>query len=285
MNAIDLRVRLPKEYRTVSPEEQAEFYGKYNELLNVIKNSEKTADDLLKEMDAAKVDFAVIHAEYEFGENADELNKAVASLVTEHPQKFAGFGTVNLKKPQPLDLVRQAEEIHTLGLKGINLQPVFFEISPLDRRLYPLYATAHKLGLILSFHTGIHYSLNHAIKENSPLFIDQLSVDFPGLKIIACHGGWPWTQEMMAIARRHSNVFLEFGGVAPKYIAQQGTGWEPIYSALPNLLEDQILFGTDWPVLSMKRAKDEWELMGLKEATLNKLFYENALKLLNIEMR
>lgn len=280
MKAIDIRVRLPMEFRKASEAEQIEFYGKYNEVLQVLEKSVINSETLLHDMEQAGIDFAVVHAEFEFGENADELNQAVASLVTKYPDKFDGFGTVDLQKPKPLDLVRQAEDIHALGLKGINLQPVFFNINPLDRRLYPLYATAHKLGLIISFHTGIHYSLNHPIKENSPLFIDQLAIDFPGLKIIACHGGWPWTQEIVAITRRHSNVYIEFGGVAPKYIAQTGTGWEPIYSTMNTMLSNQILLGTDWPVLPMKRAKMEWEQMGLKEETLKKLFSENAKKLL-----
>ena len=276
-----MRVRLPMEFRAVSQAEQVEFYGKYNEVLNVIEKSAKNTSELLQEMENAGVNFAVIHAEYEFGENIEELNKAVASLVTKYPDKFAGFGTVDLQKFKTLDLVKQAEEIYDSGLKGINLQPAFFERDPLDRRLYPLYATAHKLGLIISFHTGIHYSLNHPMMNNSPLFIDQLSVDFPGLKIIACHGGWPWTQELVAVARRHSSVFIEFGGVAPKYIEKNGLGWEPIYSLLNNLLSNQVLFGTDWPVLSMERAKTEWIKMGLKQETLNKLFRGNAEKILN----
>lgn len=280
MNVIDVRVRLPMEFRSIAQSDHNDFYGKYNEVLSVLEKNTKDTATLLDEMVEADVEFAIIHAEYEFGEDADALNRSVASLVSRYPDKFDGFGTVDLQKCKPLDMVKQVETIVELGLKGINLQPVFFEINPLDRKLYPLYAAAHKYDLIVSFHTGIHYSLNHAMKENSPLFIDQLAVDFPGLKIIACHGGWPWTQEMVAIARRHSNVFIEFGGVAPKYIAQNGSGWEPIYSTLNNLLSNQILFGTDWPVLSMKRAKKEWEQMGLKEDTLKKLFTENAKRIL-----
>src|SRR5690625_2404094 len=257
-----------------------EFYGKYNEIFSVYDAGMKSTEVLLKEMEEAEIELAVIHAEYEFGEDANKLNEKTASLVKEYPDKFAGFGTVNLDNLKPLSLVEQAESIHQLGLKGINLQPIFFDVDPLDRRLYPLYATAARLGLIVTFHTGVHYSMKSAITENNPLFIDQIAIDFPPLKIIACHGGWPWIPQMSAISRRHRNVFIEFGGLDPKYIALPGSGWETLFVLMNNLLQNQILFGTDWPVLDFERAKKGFLQLGLKEEVLEKLFYRNAKRLL-----
>jgi len=277
-----MRVRLPEEFRTVTREEMIEFYGKYDEVLDVSAAGSKTKDDLLSELEAAEVEIAVVHAEYEFGEDADDLNEKVAALVNKHPEQLQGFGTVDLNNLQPLTLIEQAENIHSFGLKGINLQPVFFEVDPLDRRMYPLYATAAKYGLIVSFHTGVHYSLKSSIMQNNPIFIDQIAVDFPNLKIIACHGGWPWTPEMTAVARRHSNVFIEFGGVDPKYIGIPGTGWETVFTLMNNLLSNQVLFGTDWPVIPTEKAIQGWKRLGLKEEVLEKLFYKNAKNLLQL---
>ncbi len=277
---IDIRVRLPEEFRQVTREEMLNFYGKYNEIFSVYDSGVKSTEVLLKEMEEAEVELAVVHAEYEFGEDANDLNEKTAALVKKYPQQLAGFGTVNLNDLNPILLVEQAESIHQLGLKGINLQPVFFNVDPLDRRLYPLYATATKLGLIISFHTGVHYSMKSAITENNPLFIDQIAVDFPQLNIIACHGGWPWVPQMTAIARRHRNVFIEFGGLDPKYIALPGSGWETLFVLMNNLLQNQILFGTDWPVLTFERAKKGFLQLGLKEEVLQKLFYGNAQRLL-----
>lgn len=279
MKIIDARIRLPFEYRSVSMAEQLKFYGKYDEVLNVSEVNTKSTAHLIEEMDEATITHGVVHAEFEFGESADELNRGVADVVSKHPERFKGFGTVQLDDLKPMNLVKQAEEIKELGLIGINLQPIFFDVDPLDRRLYPLYAKAHELNLILSFHTGVHYSSASSITNNNPLFLDQIAVDFPGVNLIACHSGWPWVSEMLAVARRHSNVYLEFGGMAPKYIARSGSGWEAIYATLDNLLSNQILFGTDWPVIDFKRAKTEWLNMGLKEETIEKLFYKNAARL------
>lgn len=279
---IDMRVRLPNEHRQVSELEMANFYGKYNEVLDVFANGQTTTNQLITNLDKNKIEIAVVHAEYEFGEDADQLNQSVAALVNQYPNRLAGFGTVNLQYLLPSSLIRQAEEIYDYHLKGINLQPVFFDVDPLDRRLYPLYATAEKLGLIISFHTGIHFSLKSTIINNNPLFLDQIAIDFPHLKLIACHGGWPWIAEMTAVTRRHQNIFIEFGGLDPKYIGLPGSGWDTLFTLMNNLLADQILFGTDWPVITADRAIKSWKNSNLKKEVLNKLFHENAQKLLKL---
>ncbi|MFP3390368.1 amidohydrolase family protein [Brevibacillus sp. SIMBA_040] len=283
MGIIDVRVRLPEELRPKKLSSYQEVYGRYDEVLNVISRGSKTLDELLIEMKDNSVEFAVIHAEYEYGEMADALNEAVYEVISTHPQTFTGFGTTSMNDLRPMKLVKQVETIHQFNLKGVNLQPVFFDVDPLDSKLYPLYATASQLGLIVSFHTGIHYSKKHPIIKNSPLFIDKIACDFPDLKIIACHGGWPWINEMVAVARRHSNVFIEFGGIAPKYIGRAGSGWDPLYQLMNNLLADQILFGTDWPVMSYERALIEWNEIGLKKEVLAKFTSLNARNLLGIE--
>lgn len=277
---IDVRTRLPDEFRTITPNEKAEFYGMYDEVLDVYDSSTQNTEDLLNEMELAGVTHAIVHAEYEFGEDADDLNKKVANLIKMYPNKLSGFGTVNLANLDSLKLLEQGKFIKDSNLKGINLQPVFFDVDPLDRRLYPLYAYAAENNLIISFHTGIHYSLKTSIINNNPIFIDTIATDFPGLKIIACHGGWPWVGEMVAVARRHQNIFIEFGGMDPKYIAKENSGWDILFNQMDNLLSRQVLFGTDWPVIPLNKALNSWKNTTLKEKTLERLFHTNAQKLL-----
>lgn len=279
---IDVRMRLPYEFRSITTEEMEAFYDRYDDFFDVKKMLEIKGDHLLEEIERNNISHAVVHAEYECAENPSDLNKALASFIREHPNKLSGFGTVNLTNLRPQNLIEETQRIKSYGLKGINLQPVFFKVDPLNRNLYPLYATAEKLGLIVSFHTGVHYSLKSSIIDNNPLFIDQIAVDFPNLKIIACHAGWPWVGEMVAIARRHSNVYLEFGGIDPKYISLKGSGWDPLFTVMDNLLQDQILFGTDWPVISANKVIKGWKSSTLKQQTVDKLFTENAKHLLQL---
>jgi hypothetical protein len=279
MTVIDFRVRLPTELRppvAMPPE----YVDQYDAVLGLEARRDLSADALIAEMDASDVTHAVVHAEYEYGDPADELNEAVAALVAASPERFSGYGTVSLSPLRTMRAVRQVARSAELGLRGINIQPSFFAV-PIDHaQLYPVYAKACELGLAVGVHTGVNYTSHLPIKHDHPLQLDQVACDFPDLTLIACHAGWPWAAEMVAVARKHPNVYLEFGGLAPKYVGAAGTGWEVVFRFMNSLLAGQVLFGTDWPVFPMSRALAEWRELGLKPAVLEALLGGNARRLL-----
>jgi predicted TIM-barrel fold metal-dependent hydrolase len=221
-----------------------------------------------------------VHAEYEHGDWADELNESVGKLLEEHQSLFSGFGTVSLSPLRPRRAIGQLRRAAELGLAGINIQPVFFGIPINDRRLYPLFATAEEEGLVVAIHTGINYSTHSPMSLEHPLLLDEVACDFPELRLVACHGGWPWIAEMVAVARRHPHVYVDFGGLAPKYVGLEGSGWETMFRLMNSVLANQVLFATDWPVFTMERALREWAEVGLSDETLAKLFSSNVGRLL-----
>lgn len=277
---VDFRVRLPTELR---PREHRprEYVARYDAVLGLEDRRDLDVATLLEDMQLAGVDHAVVHAEYELGDPVDELNEAVAKLVADDPARFSGYGTVSLEPLNVMRAVRQVATVAELGLRGINLQPSFFGI-PIDHpQLYPVYAKACELGLGVGLHTGINYSSHRPIKNDHPLQLDQVACDFEGITLVACHAGWPWAAEMVAVARKHPNVYLEFGGLAPKYVGAPGSGWEPVYRFMNSLLAEQVLFGTDWPVFPMDRALAEWRGLELKPSVLKGLLGDNARRLLD----
>jgi predicted TIM-barrel fold metal-dependent hydrolase len=139
-----------------------------------------------------------------------------------------------------------------------------------------MYSRAEELGLILFVHTGITYSRIHPMRHERAEMLDQVACDFPDLRLVACHAGWPWSTEYAAVARRHPTVYLEFGGLAPKYVAKPATGWDALFVMMPNLLRGQVLYGSDWPVIAPDRAVREWRASGLGETALCALLHDNA---------
>jgi predicted TIM-barrel fold metal-dependent hydrolase len=278
---VDFRVRLPTELRP-REERPREYVARYDAVLGLEERRDLGLQALIEDMERAGVDHAVVHAEYELGDPADELNEAVAKLVADDPARFSGYGTVSLEPLNVMRAVRQVATVAELGLRGINLQPSFFGI-PIDHpQLYPVYAKACELGLGVGLHTGINYSSHRPIKNDHPLQLDQVACDFEGLTLVACHAAWPWAAEMVAVARKHPDVLLEFGGLAPKYVGAPGSGWEPVYRFMNNLLAEQVLFGTDWPVFPMDRALAEWRGLDLKASVLEGLLGGNACRLLDV---
>jgi len=276
---IDFRVRLPLELRPAM-RTPAAVREQYDAVLDISTKSARSLDDLKNEMAETGVEHAVIHAEYEFGDPADALNEATAKLIATDPARFSGVGTFSM---EPFDIERTLEQAafcKEAGMVGLTTQPSFFHMAIDDKRLYPVYAKAMELGLFMCVHTGVNYGVTHPIRNDHPLMVDAVACDLPALTLVACHAGWPWVTEMVAVARKHPKVYLEFGGLAPKYVGASGSGWEVMYRFMNSLLADQILFGTDWPVISQQRALSEWNALGLKPANLAKLLGENAAALL-----
>lgn len=276
---IDFRARLPEELRP-KLEAPPEYREQYDAVLNLSERIDRTLADLEAEMEGAGVGHAVIHAEYEFGDPAEAMNEAVAKLVADAPERYSGFGTVSMERFDPMRAVRQVEACKEAGLVGVSLQPSFFRMAIDDKRLYPVYAKACEAGLMVALHTGVNYSVTHPIGNDRPLQLDEVACDFPALTLIACHAGWPWVPEMVAVARKHPRVYMEFGGLAPKYVGAQGSGWEVMFRFMNSVLSGQVLFGTDWPVIPLARAVGEWETLGLKAHVLDALLGGNAAKLL-----
>jgi uncharacterized protein len=272
---IDFRVRLPSELRpaAVPPPEHT---SQYDAVLDVSATRERTLAQLREDMAAAGVQRAVVHAEYEFGDPADELNEAVAHLVAGDPAAFAGFGTLSLDPLRIRRTLGQVARIGELGLTGVNIQPSFFGLPMTDPRLYPAYARCEELGLAVCLHTGVNYTTVYPIANDHPLQLDEVACQFPDLVLVACHAGWPWAAELAAVMRKHPNVFADFGGLAPRYVGEDGTGWSVMRRFMDSLLTGQVLFATDWPVFPMQRALTEWRAMGLKPQTLDRLLGGNA---------
>lgn len=278
---IDFRVRVPF---ALCPKIDipAENVKQYDAILDVYNKAAagQTLEDLLKVLDASAIDHAVLHAENEVADVADALNRTVADIVAKQPQRFTGVGTVSLEGFTITRALRQIEECAEMGFIGLSLQPAFFGMSIDDKRLYPVYAKAMEKNLLVALHTGINYTTHRPMSGENPMLLDAIACHFPDLTIVASHAGWPWVAEMVAVARKHPNVHMEFGGLAPKYIGAQGGGWEMMYRFMNSVLADQVLFGTDWPTMGHQRVLGEWETLDLKAPVLKKLLGENAKNLI-----
>jgi predicted TIM-barrel fold metal-dependent hydrolase len=272
MRIVDFRVQVPKVRRSV---ERADFMLRYNDVFDLEAVS-YTEDELAQALHQAGIEAAVLQAEWDSGDYR-ALNDRVAELVARHPQ-FTGFGAVD-----PADGYAAAQEVRRcvedLGLVGVNIQPFASRVHADAAVCYPVYTRCRDYDIPVTIHTGINYSSNKSLEFGRPIHVDQVACDFPGLKIVMNHGGWPWVPEAVAIARKHATVYLEIGGIAPKYIARDRTGWEVFLQFANSLLSDQILFATD-SMLPFARAVEEAMALPLKPQTLEKLMGGNARRLL-----
>ncbi|HEX6488378.1 MAG TPA: amidohydrolase family protein [Candidatus Dormibacteraeota bacterium] len=208
-------------------------------------------------------------------------NDLVAAAVRDHPDRFVGFGSVDPLKGERA--VAELDQVKELGLKGLKLHPSLQAFNPEDERFWPLYRRAEELGLVCLFHTGTSgigagmpggqgIRLDYA----RPIHLDAVAADFPRLNIIAAHFGWPWQQEMLAIALHKTNVFIDISGWAPRYIPPE------VVRELKGRLQDRFLFGSDYPFIQPSRCLDELASLELSAEVSQKLLVDNGMRLLGL---
>ncbi len=199
----------------------------------------------------------------------------VADIVKRYPTRFRGMAGID--PTEGMEGVRGLEyAIKELGFVGAHLYPHWFELRPHHRKYYPFYAKCVELGVPIQMQVGhcLIYSKDRPLKSvGRPIYLDTIACDFPELKLIGIHTGWPWVEEMISVAWKHPNVYIGSDAYAPKY-------WKAEFIHFINSWgQDKVLFGTDFPIIDFERATREIKELGLAEAAKEKLLWRNAARL------
>jgi predicted TIM-barrel fold metal-dependent hydrolase len=211
-------------------------------------------------------------------------NSHVAEAVRKHPDVFLGFGAIDPWQGKvALDEVKQ---IRDLGLHGVGeLNPARQKFFPSDTRFYPIWEEAQKQKLPILFHTGMAGAgagtpggMGFKLKYTQPIHLDDVAADFPELIIIGAHPSWPWQEEALAIARHKANYYIDLSGWAPKYFPRE------LVQHTNSILQDKVLFGSDWPSIGVERWLEEFERIELKPEVRQKVMLENAKKIFHLSV-
>jgi predicted TIM-barrel fold metal-dependent hydrolase len=232
-------------------------------------------EQMLGEMDEAGVDRCVLSAFYH-QDTAVVTNEEVAAFVGQHPTRFVGSGTVNpLRKP--MAVAREVERlVRDLGMRAIRLEPYMYGdgvsgLAPNDKHYWPVYMKCAELGVPVCIQVG-HTGPLLPSECGRPIYLDEVALAFPELTIIGCHLGQPWHEEMMTLAWKHPNVYVETSARTPKHwpasFVEFARGWG----------RDKVLWATDYPLLSFERTLAELEALGLGGDVYRKLVRDNALR-------
>jgi predicted TIM-barrel fold metal-dependent hydrolase len=233
-----------------------------------------TPGSFLKFMREEDVDFAVILAEDSPLTTGVVPNEFVAEFCR-RDERLIPFASINpvLEATPAKMLASLVEDLH---MRGLKLLPSYQFFYPNDERLYPLYSKAEELGIPVNFHTGSSILKNTRLKYADPMYLDEVAVDFPDLKIIMAQGGQSfWYDVAFFLIKKHKNVYIDVSGLMPNNLLNY----------FPDLEEigDRVIFGSDWPsIVSIKRnAEAIWKLP-LREETRRKILGGNARKLLKL---
>ena len=184
-------------------------------------------------------------------------NDEVASFVAQAPDRLIGVGSVDISKP--MTAVREVRRcVEELGFKAIRVLPWLWQLPPTDRRFYPVYTACCELGVPFCTQIG-HTGPLMPSEVGRPIYLDQVALDFPELRIVGGHIGYPWTEEAIAVATKHENVFIDTSAYTakryPTVLAEfmRGHGRE------------KVLFGTNYPMIAPAKALEDLPALELDE--------------------
>jgi uncharacterized protein len=199
-----------------------------------------------------------------------------------HADVLIPFGSVDPLRGA--DAVAQARSLVTgHGARGFKFHPSMQGFAPNDPRFYPLYEEIESLGVPALFHTGqtgigagLPGGRGIKLRLSDPMLVDDVAADFPGLKIILAHPSVPWAASSISIATHKANVFVDLSGWSPKYFPPE------LVRAANSLLQDKVLFGTDYPLLTPQRWLNDFDALDIKPQVKPKILKDNAVKLLGL---
>ncbi|GFF63221.1 amidohydrolase 2 [Aspergillus lentulus] len=202
----------------------------------------RTPDELVALMDAAGVSQICLCAWYRPGQ-AVFSNEDVAQFTRAYPDRFIGIASVNLL--DPVGYVKEIVKYVTVeGFKGVRVVPWLWNLPPTDRHYWPLYVKCIELDIPFLTQVGHTGPLCPSEVGRPVPYIDEVALKFPSLSIICGHLGYPWTQEMIGVAWKHPNVYIDTSAYLPKY-------YPPELIQFANTIgRKKVMFGTNFPQLS-----------------------------------
>ncbi len=276
MQVIDFRFR-PNTAETLNGIQNSKMFKGLCQSIDFSKMKPQSVEEVVKDLDQHNVTLAVItgrDCETTYGSKSN--NDSVIDFVTKFPQKFRGF--VGLDPHKGMGAIEYLKaSINELGMHGAAVDPYLAQIYANDAKYYPIYSKCCELDIPVVFTTGPATLVPNAIIDHvAPRYIDIVARDFPELKIIISHGGYPWVNEAIIVAQRNQNVFIElseyeFSPMSEAYV-----------QAANSMISDKILYASAHPFVDFRDALKTYQSLPFDQQVRENIMYNNAAKLLGL---
>jgi uncharacterized protein len=239
---------------------------------------------LMSALDAANVEkaFVIGYASPEVMGLPEEINEFTIKYCASHANNLLPFGSPDVNRP-PEEVKHSMDRLLQSGIKGIKIHPCHQLVYPNEYRtsgrksLEIIYSKAQEAKIPVMLHTGTSIFPRSVNRFADPIYVDDVAVDFPDLKILLAHGGRPlWMETAFFLVRRHKNVFLDISGIPPTRLLD--------YFPRIEAIADKSLFGSDWPGPGVPSIKTNVEAildLPISEEAKRMILRETAMKVVS----
>lgn len=245
---------------------------------------------LLERMDKYGISQSIVPAR-KYGEEWGLSYAATRDFVAAAPTRL--FATAGISPMSKMEGVRRFNEaVRDFGFVGAHAYTSWARV-PIDHRLwYPYFAKAEELGVPFQIEVMGGKTRPSGAR---PKALDQVAYDFPDLKLIATHTGYPWERDLMGMTEFRPNLYIGYDTLMPHLWARElveyandenfaGRGLRRMKASNPDLLlpSERILFGTNYLSMDIDSVFDEVAALGFADEVLQKLYTDNARRLYSL---
>lgn len=195
-----------------------------------------------------------------------DMTDTIADLTERFPGRVYGladYDPFNIRA----SLKKLEEDVTQRNYKGVYIHIYGYDIALTDRKMYPLYAKCEEMQVPVSMQVG-HVLEAMPSEHGRPMQLDRIACDFPDLTLIGTHTGWPWVDEMLAVATKWPNVYINVSAWLPKYFSPQLVQFMNGRTG-----GNKVIFGSNG--LSWERYLEQFDAMELRGDNLKKIIYDN----------
>lgn len=234
-------------------------------------------EEIVEELKAHEVMAAVITGrdiETTFGSVSS--NEAVKGFCAAYPAIFKGFvGADPHKGVKALQEI--AFRIQHENFCGVSVDPMHAQLPANDEKYYKIYELCTKLEVPVIITGGpSRYVAGTVIEHAAPQYLDPIARDFPELKMVISHGAWPYVNEMICLAFRHKNVYMELSEY--ECFPQSNLYIEAANTIIP----DKVLFASAHPGVHYLEAIQTYASLPFTEEVRENVMWKNAANLLGL---
>lgn len=208
---------------------------------------------------------------YGFPSNNDEMQKFIEA----GGDLFLAFAGLDPHKG--MKAVKELRYRIAQGFCGAAIDPIYNKLPINHAKFYPVYTTCCELDVPIIITTGpARYTLGTVADFAHPTQIDCIANDFPELRILVSHGAWPFINEMIGVAFRNKNIYLE----CSEYETFPGSS--AFLEAAVGILKDKVVFASAHPFVHYRQAVAFYQSLNFESEVYDKIMFKNARNFLQL---
>jgi hypothetical protein len=259
---------------------------------HVHADNRRMVNNLLRSMELNAIDASVIFYFPLWKKQGYLSLEKLIPVVSAYPNLYLAGSIKMTDNPhfeRDLEILHQA--VQNRQVIAVKLYPGYEPFAPNDSLCDPIYRLCDENQIPVIFHSGDTWWLfpQSRVRFAHPLFIDDVAVRYPGLKILIAHLGNPWIRETAELVSKNRNVYTDMSGLlSPASHRFEARYTEGLRGTILDLVAycghtGKLLFGSDFPLYRQERYLDFFNsIPEFKRADRNRILSENAIRFFNL---